>query len=651
MSQASDSRGSRQGAEPAVAVRGPGGAGPRGRGPVQKPKAFGATVRRLLTYLRAERRWLAIVFAFTLAGAGAALLGPYLIGLAIDAMDGAGQVRFGALRTLIFLLAVAYAMDASLSFVQSWLMAGVSQRAVRQLRSALFGKLHGLPLSYFDTRRHGEIMSRLSNDIDNVSTSLSQTVVQLMAGGVAIIGSLIMMIVLSPLLTLAGLVTVPLVYLLARVVTRRTGKLFKAQQAYLGRLNGQIEESVTGLSLVKAFGRERRTVAEFDAVNRNLSEIGIQAQIWSGLLMPLLSVINNIGFATVAVVGSVLAVKGHITVGVIASFLSYSRQFARPLNDIANVYNVLQSGVAGAERVFEVLDEAEEEPDRTGAARLSAGAMDVVFENVSFGYDPVRPILRDVSFEAEAGTSVALVGPTGAGKTTIVQLLNRFYDVTEGTIRIAGRDIRDYERGSLRSAFGVVLQDTYLFSGTIRDNIKYGNPDASEEAMIEAARLVGADSFIRRLPKRYDTQLTENGGSLSQGQKQLLAIARVMLAQPSILILDEATSSIDTRTELQIQEALLTVMKGRTSFVIAHRLNTIRGADQILVIMEGGIAERGTHEELMARRGAYYRMFESQFGSGAALGVAASSSDPDAAADRDSGITTSDPDTGAGSHT
>ncbi|MFD2333349.1 ABC transporter ATP-binding protein [Cohnella sp. GCM10020058] len=633
MPQASDRSNGRP-AAPAVPVRAPGGpsgaggsgAGPRGRGPVQKPKAFGATVRRLLSYLRTERRLLAIVFLFTLASAGAALLGPYLIGRAIDAMHGPGTVDFGALHVLLALMAAAYAMDASLTFVQSWLMSGVSQRAVSRLRSGLFAKLHGLPLSYFDTRRHGEIMSRLSNDIDNVSTSLSQTVVQLMGGAVAIVGSLVMMLVLSPLLTLAGLVTVPLVYLLARVVTRRTGTLFKEQQAYLGRLNGQIEESVTGLSLVKSFGRERRSVAEFDEVNRSLSEIGIRAQIWSGLLMPLLSVINNIGFATVAVVGSVLAVKGHISVGVIASFLSYSRQFARPLNDIANVYNVLQSGVAGAERVFEVLDEAEETSDRPGAAELEPGALNVVFEDVSFGYNPAHPILNGVSFEAEAGTCVALVGPTGAGKTTIVQLLNRFYDVTEGKIRIGGRDIRDYTRSSLRSAFGVVLQDTYLFSGTIRDNIKYGNPGASDDEMTEAARLVGADAFVRRLPGRYDTQLAENGGSLSQGQKQLLAIARVMLARPSILILDEATSSVDTRTELQIQEALLTVMKGRTSFVIAHRLNTIRGADQILVVADGGIAERGTHEALLARKGAYYRMFESQFGAGAAPGLSGGTS-------------------------
>lgn len=617
MPRASDQGGARE--APTVAVRGPGGGGPRGRGPVQKPKAFGATVRRLMRYLAPERSKLMLVFLIALTGAGASLLGPYLIGRAIDAMKGgAGAVGFGALHVVIALLAIAYVMDASLSFVQSWVMAGVSQRAVRELRSALFGKLHDLPLLYFDTRRHGEIMSRLSNDIDNVSTSLSQTVVQLMAGAVAIVGSLIMMLVLSPLLTLAGLITAPLVYLLARVVTRRTSKLFKTQQAVLGRLNGQVEESVTGLALVQAFGRERRMVAEFDDVNRSLSEIGTKAQIWSGLLMPLLSVINNIGFATVAVVGSVLAVKGHISVGIIASFLGYSRQFARPLNDLANVYNVLQAGVAGAERVFEVLDEAGERPDRKGAVQLEPGALEVEFDHVSFGYDPARPILKGISFKAEAGSSVALVGPTGAGKTTIVQLLNRFYDVTDGSIRIGGRDIRDYTRSSLRSAFGVVLQDTYLFAGTIRDNIKYGNPEASEEEMVQAAGLVGADAFIRRLPARYDTALSENGGSLSQGQKQLLAIARVMLAQPSILILDEATSSIDTRTELQIQKALLEVMKGRTSFVIAHRLNTIRGADQILVIQDGGIAERGSHEQLIAAQGAYSRMFKSQFGAGAA---------------------------------
>ncbi|MCC3371691.1 ABC transporter ATP-binding protein [Cohnella sp. REN36] len=595
--------------------RGPGGGfGPRGRGPVQKPKQFGGTLRRLWRDLVRERRPLIVVFLFILVSAGLGLVGPYLIGTAIDGMDGGkGAVKFGMLYAVLFGLAASYLLDAGLSFAQGWIMAGVSQQVVRRMRGALFAKLQKLPLSFFDTRKHGELMSRLSNDIDNVSTSISQTTTQLMSGVIAIVGSLVMMIVLSPLLTLASLITVPLVYLLARTVTRRTGKLFKRQQEELGKLNGQIEETISGLLVVKAFNRERHAVDAFEEVNGKLRDIGTQAQIWSGFLMPLLGVINNIGFTTVAVAGGVMAVKGSISVGVIASFLSYSRQFVRPLNDLANVYNVLQSGVAGAERVFEVLDEGEEPADPPDAIPLEQPVGRVVFEHVSFGYRPDVPILRDVSFVAEAGSSVALVGPTGAGKTTIVQLLTRFYDVTGGRILIDGRDIRSYTRDSLRRCFGVVLQDTYLFSGTIRENILYGSPEATEAEMRAAAAMANADGFIRRLPQQYETMLTENGGNLSQGQRQLIAIARVMLAKPSILILDEATSSIDTRTELHIQDALLQVMKGRTSFVIAHRLNTIRDADEILVVDRGGIAERGTHRELLEQDGIYGRMFRSQF--------------------------------------
>jgi len=408
-------------------------------------------------------------------------------------------------------------------------------------------------------------------------------------------------------------VTVPLVYFLARTITKRTGALFKEQQAQLGRLNGHIEETISGLLVVKAFNHEEKAIADFDKVNDRLYEVGLRAQIWSGYLMPLLSVIGNIGFAAVAVTGGVLAVNGHITVGVIASFISYSRQFVRPLNDLANMFNTLQSGVAGAERAFEVLDEKEETEDREGAARLADAKGDVVFDNVSFGYRPDVPILQGVSFHAPAGSSTALVGPTGAGKTTIVNLLTRFYDVSGGSIAIDGRDLREYTRDSLRQSFGIVLQDTYLFAGTIRDNIKYGKPDATDEEMAAAAEHANAAGFIHRLPLKYDTVLTENGGNLSQGQRQLLGIARVMIASPSILILDEATSSIDTRTELHIQEALLALMKGRTSFIIAHRLNTIQGADRIMVIDHGGIVEQGSHEELLQARGVYFQMFQNQF--------------------------------------
>ncbi|MFC5448913.1 ABC transporter ATP-binding protein [Paenibacillus aestuarii] len=583
-----------------------------GRAPVVKPKNFKGTLQRLWSYLGHERKWLTIVFLFILADSILTLAGPYLIGVAVDAMAG-GTVNYSVLNVTMIALLSTYVADGGLTFLQSWIMAGLAQRVVMRLRQTMFAKLQKLPLAFFDGRSHGDIMSRLSNDIDNVSNSISQSTTQLMSGSIAIIGSFIMMLILSPTLTLASLITVPLVYLLARTVTKRTSKLFKDQQAQLGRLNGHIEETVSGLLVVKAFNRESKAIEEFNAVNERLYEVGLKAQIWSGFMMPLLGVINNLGFAAVAIVGGVLAVKGSITVGVIASFLSYSRQFVRPLNDIANTYNILQSGVAGAERAFEVLDEAEEPADEPGAVELRKPRGHVVFKDVTFGYREDVPILKQVSFEVPAGSSLALVGPTGAGKTTVVNLVTRFYDTTSGTIEIDGRDIKSYTRDSLRRCFGIVLQDTYLFTGTIKDNIKYAKPDATDAEVEAAAKMANADSFINRLPLRYDTLLSENGGNLSQGQRQLLAIARVILADPSILILDEATSSIDTRTELHIQEALLSIMKGRTSFIIAHRLNTIRDADTIMVVDHGEIAEQGNHAALMRQEGTYFRMFSNQF--------------------------------------
>ncbi|ANE45764.1 multidrug ABC transporter ATP-binding protein [Paenibacillus swuensis] len=583
-----------------------GGAWARGSGPGAKPKHFTGTIRRFMNFVGNERKGLLLIFLFLLTSSLLTLAGPYLIGEAVNAMTADnGKVNLRLLEMIILVLAAAYLADAVLNLLQSWLMAGVSQRIIGSLRRTLFGKLQKLPLGFFDGRRHGELMSRLSNDIDNVSQSLSLATVQLMAGVISITGSLIMMLVLSPLLTLATLITVPLVYVLARSITRKTRVLFKEQQAQLGKLNGHIEETITGMEVVKAFNRERKSMEEFNAVNDRMQEVGLKAQIYSGFLMPLLGVINNIGFAAVAIAGGILAVQGNITVGVIASFLSYSRQFVRPLNELANMYNVLQSGVAGAERVFEILDEPEESADTPGATPVSNPRGRVTFENVSFSYRSDVPILQGVSFDAPAGSSTALIGPTGSGKTTIVNLITRFYDVTEGRILLDGRDIREYTRESLRRCFGIVLQDTYLFSGTIRENILYGNPDASETSMREASTLANADRFIRRLPQGYDTMLSENGGNLSQGQRQLLAIARVILAEPAILILDEATSSIDTRTELHIQEALLRVMEGRTSFIIAHRLNTIRDADTIMYIDRGRIVEQGSHEDLLQKRGAY----------------------------------------------
>ncbi|MGL5511960.1 MAG: ABC transporter ATP-binding protein, partial [Sporomusa sp.] len=393
-------------------------------------------------------------------------------------------------------------------------------------------------------------------------------------------------------------------------ITRKTAVLFKEQQVQLGLLNSQVEETISGIQVIKAFNYEAQVISDFNTVNSKLASVGTKAQIWSGFIMPLMNVINNIGFAAIAVTGGVLAVQQVITVGVIASFISYSRQFVRPLNELGNIYNVLQSGVAGAERVFEILDQQEELPDNPGAKILKQPQGQVVFDQVSFGYQKDFPILRNISFSVKPGSITALVGPTGAGKTTIVNLLTRFYDVNSGQILIDGCDIREYTRDSLRQCFGIVLQDTYLFSGTISDNIKYGKPAATDAEIKAAAIQANADIFIQRLPKQYDTPLAENGGNLSQGQKQLLAIARVILSDPAILILDEATSSIDTRTEFHIQDALRQMMVGRTSFIIAHRLNTIRHADTILVIDNGGIAEQGSHNDLLARQGAYYRLHQ-----------------------------------------
>ena len=591
----------------------PGGGPGRLRGPVVKPKNLKGTIKRLSSYFGKESKTLSIIFMLIVISSALTLLVPYLIGKAVDTMNlQQGEVNFTILEEIVLILLGVYLIDALFSFLQGWLMAGVSQRIVKTLRSHLFQKLQKLPVSFFDKRTHGELMSRLSNDIDNVSSTISQSTTQLMSGVITIIGSLIMMLILSPFLTVASLITVPFVFLLTRSITRKTSVWFKNQQELLGQLNGHIEETISGLFVVKAFNHEEKAIEEFEVVNKSLREVGLKAQIWSGFLMPIMNVINNLGFVAVAVVGGILAVKGMITVGVIASFLTYSRQFGRPLNDMANIFNMLQSGVAGAERVFEIIDEQDEPDDVQGAVPLANPKGHIVFENVSFGYQQDVPILKNVSFEACEGSSTALIGPTGAGKTTIVNLLTRFYDVTEGRILIDGRDIREYTRDSLRRSFGFVLQDTYLFSGTIKENIRYGKPDASDAEIEKAAQLSNADFFINKLPEQYDTQLTENGGNLSHGQRQLLAIARVILAKPAILILDEATSSIDTRTELQIQDALLSIMKDRTTFMIAHRLNTIRNADTIMVIDDGTVMEKGSHDALIRERGRYYNLFNQQ---------------------------------------
>ena len=585
--------------------------GPRGMAPVVKPKNFRETVGRLWRYFKEERKGLFTVFILILGSSGVGLLIPFLMGQAIDMMNVEKMaVDFKSLSFLISLLLGVYILDILITFFQEWIMAGISEKVVFRLRDALFSKLQKLPIAFFDRHTHGEIMSRLSNDVENVSMTISQSTVQLMASVVNIIGALVMMLVLSPLLTLASMITIPMVLFMTKKIAQKTKVLFKEQQVLLGQLNGHIEESISGIQVVQAFNREEKVIYQFDTINEKLCTVGIKAQILSGYIMPFMNVINNIGFGVVAVVGGILAIQGKITVGVIASFVHYSKQFTRPLNEIANTFNTLQAGVAGAERVFEVIDEKEEKEDPKEAKVLQNVKGEVLFDHVFFGYDPLHPVLKNVSFHVKPGSTIALVGPTGAGKTTIVNLLTRFYEVSQGEIRIDGRNIQEYTRDSLRRCFGMVLQDTYLFSGTIKENIRYGRLDASDEEVKKAAVMAKADSFIQRLPKGYDTVLIEGGVNISQGERQLLSIARAILAAPSILILDEATSNVDTRTELQIQEAMVKLMKGRTTFIIAHRLSTIRNADVIMVIDGGEIVEKGSHEDLIEKKGNYYGLYQ-----------------------------------------
>ena len=573
-------------------------------------------------YFRGQRGKLAFFFVLVLLEALLGLAGPYLVGRGVEAMTaaaglGGATVSAGVMPAWMRALALAaaaliaaYGGGAVLGAIQAWGMAGVTQRMVRNVREGLFAKIQRLPLAFFDQRTHGELMSRLTNDVDAVSVTLSQSALQLVSSGVVVVTTLVVMLLLNPILTLACLLPVPLVFALTSTVSRTTRKLFKEQQVALGRLNGHVEEVVTGIQTVKAFGREPDTVRDFARINERLRDVGTRAQIYAGFLMPMMNVIGNLGFAAVAITGGVLAATGRIGIGIIATFIGYSRQFVRPLNEIANTYNTLMAAVAGAERVFEILDEAEETPDGPDAVVLDGSRGDVAFQGVSFGYRPDVNVLHDITFHAPAGSVTAIVGHTGAGKTTIVNLLARFYEVSEGSILIDGKDIRTYTRSSLRRAFGVVLQEGFLFAGTVRDNILYARPEATEAEMLRAAELAGAHHAILRLHAGYDTPLEESGANLSQGQRQLIAIARAVLASPRLLVLDEATSSVDARTELHILE----LMRGRTSFIIAHRLSTIRGADTILALQDGRIVERGSPAQLAAADGYYRRLLDTQRG-------------------------------------
>lgn len=579
--------------------------------PVERAKDVRGTLQRLLRYLLRYRWALVLVVILVAAATALGVLGPYLMGRAIDDYILRGDLP--GLVKMLGLMALTYLAASAVAWLQTYIMVYASQRTIRDLRNDLFAHLQLLSLRFFDQRTHGELMSRLSNDVDLVSQTLSNTVTQFTSSGLTILAVAAMMLWVNWRLALVTLTLVPLMVMLLRVVAKQTRRGFRQQQEHLATLNGLIEETVTGIRVVKAYVREEAEIQRFAETNQRLRGAGIRAQIFSGVVGPMMNLVNNIGLATVAGVGGWMAVRGWATVGTIASFINYARRFTWPLNQLAQLYNQIQSSLAGAERVFEVMDEVPEIQDAPDAVPLDRVRGEVVFDDVCFSYEPGVPVLKHVSLRAEPGQTVALVGPTGAGKTTIVNLLTRFYDIDSGTITIDGVDIRKIKVNDLRRQLGIVLQDTFLFGTTVMENIRYGRLDATDEEVVAAAKLANADEFIRHLPDGYQTVLSENGSNLSQGQRQLLAIARAVLADPGILILDEATSSVDTRTERHIQEAMLRLMEGRTSFVIAHRLSTVRKADCILVINHGEIIERGTHQELMRARGFYYELFVSQF--------------------------------------
>lgn len=587
----------------------PGRFGPPGHGigekapPAKDPKA---TLGRLWNYLRKQKLSLVLASLIVIATSALNLLGPYLMGRAVDTYTQSGLSQ--ALTPICLAMLGAYLTSSLLTWAQSRIMLDVAQRTVRDIREDLFESLVKLPLSYFDSRQHGDVMSRLTNDVDNVNQVLSDGVTSIVAGVFGLVGAALVMFLLNaPLATLTVLGISGLSLGLNRWLSTKTRSGFRAQQASLGDLNGYIQETVSAQRVVKAYGQEKAAIGKFAEANEHFRRNATQAQIFSSFMGPFMNGINNLGLVMVAGVGGLLAVNGRASVGTIASFINYTRQFGRPLNDIANLYNSIQSAIAGAERVFQVMDESPE-TDSPDALTLPAVRGEVVFENVCFSYKPGVPVLRNVSLTARPGQTIALIGPTGAGKTTVINLLTRFYEIDSGRITLDGQDIRGLRKDDLRRQLGIVLQDSFLFARSVRENIRFGRPEATDAEVERAATLANAHGFIQHLPNGYDTVLSERGGNLSHGQRQMLSIARAILADPGILILDEATSSVDTRTEKQIQTAMQRLMEGRTSFVIAHRLSTIRAADQILYINQGEVVERGTHEELMAERGFYYRL-------------------------------------------
>lgn len=569
------------------------------------------TLRKLWGLFFPHRKRLFVVLVFVCVSSLLSLAGPYLVGKTIDHYIVTREAN--GLLGRLSIIALVYAVLSLTLYFQSIGMVKVAQEVVFSLRNRLFHHFHQLPIQYFQKRQYGEIMSRVTNDVDNINQTLNNSIIQVFSSVVTLVGAIIIMLSLSPVLTLVTLTVVPLMYMGMKWITNRTRPLFKEQQRNLGELNGYIEETVSGHKIIQLYSQEQVVIRDFIEKNKKLSQSGYWAQTISGFIPKLLNLLNNLSFALIAGIGGILVLQDVITIGAIVIFVEYARQFVRPLNDLANQYNTMLAAVAGAERVFEILKESTEEGDEHEAIALNAVIGEVEFRNVSFSYEKKRNAIEDVTFRVMQGQTVAIIGPTGAGKTTIINLLTRFYDPDAGVLFLDGHNLRGIKRGSLRKHMAFVQQDTFLFETTVRENIRYGRLDASDEDVEEAAKLANAHSFIMQLPDGYDTVLTDSGSTISQGQRQLLAIARAFVANPSILILDEATSNIDTITELKIQDALSKLMKNRTCFVIAHRLNTILNADLVLVVHDGKIIEKGTHEFLLEKRGFYYELLQSQW--------------------------------------
>ena len=603
-------------------MRGPMGGGPHGgHGPAEKAKDVKGTTKKLANRLSEHKIAIIIVIIFAIGSTIFSIVGPKILGNAtteiytglMNKINGTGGIDFAKIGKIILFALGLYAVSALFSMIQSYIMAGVAQKTTYKIRNELTEKINKLPMKYFDKRTNGEVLSIISNDVDTLSTGLNQSITQIITSIFTIIGILVMMLSISWEMTLVSLLILPISAVILKKVIGKSQKYFVKQQEYLGHVNGQVEEVYGGHNIVKVFGRENEAIKEFEKDNQELYKSGWRSQFLSGLMYPLMNFVGNVGYVAVAILGGYFAVKGRITVGNIQSFIQYNKQFTQPIGQVAQISSTIQSMLAAAERIFEFLEEKEEVEDVKNPLSTDGLKGNIKFEHVHFGYDPEKTIINDFNADVKDGQKIAIVGPTGAGKTTMVKLLMRFYDVNSGAILLDGHNIKEFKRGELRKMFGMVLQDTWLFGGTIKENIKYSKPDATDSEVIEAAKAAHVHHYIKTLSKGYDAKINEESTNISAGQKQLLTIARVILANPKILILDEATSSIDTRTEQQIQSAMDNLMKGRTSFIIAHRLSTIKNADLILVMDHGDIVEQGNHEELLAKDGFYAKLYNSQF--------------------------------------